>query len=327
MPVFGYPIECANIRITKGIVSRHIIKDYTKYTKGFYIQIDASINPGNSGGPVLGSDGKVVGMVRATVNNTEGMGLLIPTFFIKYSLNWLNKGFKGFSSIPITLQPFNNPALHAYFAINQGVLVVESNDPKIKQYDVIKSINGKVINNDITISLSDALDLLSEANHDTTDEVIDLRMALSLLPQSMPVDLEIFRKKKLIKVKTNLINYLPYPELFPNKAQYVIFMGMVFTYNSKPLAEIAEQNGLFSTNLPGIVMSDVLTSEYVIDFPPPMSFLVYINGKPIRNLMELVKALNKKDKFYVFKFLNTPKLAIIKQSDKVFNDDVNASLM
>lgn len=326
--VFGYPIDSTNISATRGIVSRHLIKEYTRYTKGLYIQIDAAINPGNSGGPVLNDQSIVVGMVKASAMNTEGMALIIPTLFIKYCLALLPTGFKGFSQLPINLQMFQNSTMHEFYGINSGSLVVHSDDPKINAGDVIISINNKHINNDMTISLSDALDLLSEQNdHSASDEVIDFRMPLSLLPESAEIEIELFRKNKTIKIKTNLISNKPAPELFPTYPQWLIIMGMVFTNNSKPLADTANELGLYSTNIPAIVMSDVMLSEYVIDFPPAMSVLVAINGQLIKTLQDIVKALGKKSKFYVFQFMNTPKLAIIKASDLVNNDEVNASLM
>jgi len=58
-----------------------------------------------------------------------------------------------------------------------------------------------------------------------------------------------------------------------------------------------------------------------------MSFLVSINGKIIKNLNDFVKAINKKEKFYVFRFMNTPTIAVVKGSDKALNADINASLM
>mgnify|MGYP000269941713 CR=1 FL=1 len=43
-----------------------------------YIQTNANINPGNSGGPLIDACGRVVGVVVATVRNTERTNLIIP---------------------------------------------------------------------------------------------------------------------------------------------------------------------------------------------------------------------------------------------------------
>jgi serine/threonine protein kinase len=42
------------------------------------IQLDAALNPGNSGGPVLDGDGKVVGVVAASLRGAAGMNYAIP---------------------------------------------------------------------------------------------------------------------------------------------------------------------------------------------------------------------------------------------------------
>ncbi len=73
----GSPFGLEN-SVTVGIVSgldRRIMRP------GFgadLIQFDASINPGQSGGPVVDSDGKVVGVILAKVQDGESVGFAIP---------------------------------------------------------------------------------------------------------------------------------------------------------------------------------------------------------------------------------------------------------
>ena len=43
------------------------------------VQIDGAMNPGNSGGPVVNNHGRLVGVAVATISNSSGIGLAIPT--------------------------------------------------------------------------------------------------------------------------------------------------------------------------------------------------------------------------------------------------------
>lgn len=67
--VYGYPLVSLlgdNLSATSGSVSSltGIKGDITQFT------ITAPIQPGNSGGPILSSDGALLGIVTATLNNT-----------------------------------------------------------------------------------------------------------------------------------------------------------------------------------------------------------------------------------------------------------------
>jgi len=72
--VLGYPLaspEHPTVTVTQGIVSALNVESR-------FLQIDAAINPGNSGGPVLTGDGKVIGIVDASVVNAQAFNFAIP---------------------------------------------------------------------------------------------------------------------------------------------------------------------------------------------------------------------------------------------------------
>lgn len=73
--VVGYPLppspENHPLTVTQGIVSA------LRTDMGF-LQIDAPINPGNSGGPVMMADGRVVGVVDASLRDAQNFNLAVP---------------------------------------------------------------------------------------------------------------------------------------------------------------------------------------------------------------------------------------------------------
>jgi S1-C subfamily serine protease len=74
------------------------------------IQTDAAINPGNSGGPLVGADGKVIGVNQQIKTNSgggEGVGFAVPVDVVKRSLGALREtgdaqyAYLGVASVPL----------------------------------------------------------------------------------------------------------------------------------------------------------------------------------------------------------------------------------
>lgn len=82
---FGNPFGLDHT-VTAGIVSAQgrslgLIRAETSWAVEDYIQTDAAINPGNSGGPLVGLDGRVLGINSAIASRTgsySGYGFAIP---------------------------------------------------------------------------------------------------------------------------------------------------------------------------------------------------------------------------------------------------------
>ena len=77
--VVGTPYGLAG-SMSNGIISalnRTITVDQTTITN--IIQTTAPLNPGNSGGPLMNYQGQVVGMATAIVQDSQGIGLAIPS--------------------------------------------------------------------------------------------------------------------------------------------------------------------------------------------------------------------------------------------------------
>jgi serine protease Do len=73
-----------------------------------FIQTDAAINPGNSGGPMLGIDGKVVGIANAVNTTGQGIGFAIPVDIARAVVDDLRRygavrrGWLGLSVVDLT---------------------------------------------------------------------------------------------------------------------------------------------------------------------------------------------------------------------------------
>ena len=89
----GYPLGATSVTVTRGIVSRILMMDYTlNGLTGERLlpaaQIDAAINPGNSGGPVFNqATQQVVGVAFAGRSEAEGHGFVIPNMVVQRFLS------------------------------------------------------------------------------------------------------------------------------------------------------------------------------------------------------------------------------------------------
>ncbi|KPJ80126.1 MAG: hypothetical protein AMS17_20920 [Spirochaetes bacterium DG_61] len=74
----GNPVGLTNT-VTSGVVSS---LDRPFLQIGNIIQIDAALNPGNSGGALINSDGYLVGIAFAGLENFENLNFAIPSNLI-----------------------------------------------------------------------------------------------------------------------------------------------------------------------------------------------------------------------------------------------------
>ena len=171
-----FDIEFRNT-VTTGVVSalnRTIrIGNNAGFLEGL-IQTDASINPGNSGGPLLDSQGQVIGINTAIINDAQGIGFSIPINKAKsiaqdlikygkvkrpwlgiYGVN-LNKEVINYYNLPvnngiiIARVIMDSPADKA--GLNSNDVIVEANHQKIKDMSQLKRIIKEIgINNKVEL--------------------------------------------------------------------------------------------------------------------------------------------------------------------------------
>lgn len=224
--VYGFPIGGDKLSVTKGIVSRIEITQYSHSLRNFIsLQIDAAINPGNSGGPVI-MNNKIIGVAFQAFDKAQNIGYAVPSIIIMHFLDDLKDGkYAGFPSLGIYTQNLENDAFRKKLGMKKGqtgVIVQEveygsSAFGLLKKNDVILSIDDIKIENDGTIPYkkSGRLDY---------SYLIDLKSINDI------VTLEILRDNKQIKLPIKLKNYVPIvPRTeYDVKPTYYIFGGLVF---------------------------------------------------------------------------------------------------
>jgi S1-C subfamily serine protease len=75
--IIGNPGLGASVTL-QNAVARGIMSTAVTLDRQHFYQLGVSLNPGNSGGPVLGADGKVIGVATLKATNAEGVGFCIP---------------------------------------------------------------------------------------------------------------------------------------------------------------------------------------------------------------------------------------------------------
>ncbi len=157
--VIGFPIGGDRVSVTRGIVSRRDMDQYSHSGIDFHmiLQVDAAINPGNSGGPAL-QDGKVIGVAFQTLTQGQNLGYLIPTPVIGKFLRDIEDGqYDGYVEFGVIDFPTENATIRRATGVeagaawpDTGVLVTgalpgSSADGILRPGDVILSVNGKAL--------------------------------------------------------------------------------------------------------------------------------------------------------------------------------------
>ena len=142
----GWPCSTTNT-VTSGIVSAKGRSDLHMNMYEDFVQTDAAINPGNSGGPLIGLNGKVVGInaaIKSRSGGFQGIGLAVASNLAKNVVQALetdgvvHRGYLG-----VKLQPESD----------KGVVVAQVFDGSpafkagLQTGDVIASVGGRAIKN------------------------------------------------------------------------------------------------------------------------------------------------------------------------------------
>ena len=165
---FGNPFGNFPFTVTRGIVSAlNRPNPYSDDARkpGDFIQTDAAINQGNSGGPLVNAHGELVGINTFIISSSgsfAGAGFAIPSQIVKNSADAIirdgavHHGYLGISMNDVT--PENASFFHLPDARGAIVTQVTPDSPAgrggLKSGDVLRSIDGKTINNGGTLQVA-----------------------------------------------------------------------------------------------------------------------------------------------------------------------------
>jgi serine protease Do len=172
---FGAPFGLTG-SVTNGIVSAKGRSALAMNMYEDFIQTDAAINPGNSGGPLVGLDGRVVGInsaIKSRSGGFQGVGLAVSSNLAKSIVRALRTDgvvHRGYLGVQIRdLQPEVGERLGLAKGVGVVVGDVFENTPGAKgglqAGDIITSIAGKAIKDRRTLQMTVANLPLKEATN------------------------------------------------------------------------------------------------------------------------------------------------------------------
>lgn len=251
----GYPQEL-ELQLSRGWIAGRGNEDFSVD----YIRLAMSVNCGNSGGPLCDLNGKVIGIVSSTLEESEGISFAVPIYSImRYLTNWYKSPLGRFPQWGFRLRLLSDA--HAEEISIQGVgAVVCDIEPgstakgKLQEGDILMQINDKPV--DIFGMIHDNATRSGRININNTE------FLMTLTPKQ--TFLKFWRRGiRRIQIDPDIINYkftMTMQEWLPPK--YYIFGELVFMACNKQALEDAPV--CKSVSILEMAKRDHCMKEYVI---------------------------------------------------------------
>lgn len=324
---YGYPIGGERMSITTGIVSRIDFNLYahSSIDSHLAIQVSAQINPGNSGGPVM-QNAKVVGVAFQGYSGdvAQGVAYMIPTPVIQRFLKDVSDGrYDKYVDLGITYLKLLNPAQRRFLGLKEddrGVLIgtVVAAGPcakDVKAGDVLLAIDDHPVASDATVEL--------EGERVEMPEVVERKF------KGDKVKLDLLRDKKPITATIKLDTVPPYliqGHAYDVRPRYVVYGGLLFQPLNLELIDAYQPTDLrlrhffdyfvleqiYLEHPEVIVLTNILPDPINTYLAPYRGAIVDdVNGKKVRTLEDLAKALSETpDRFVINMIGDGPPLVL-----------------
>jgi S1-C subfamily serine protease len=313
---YGFPLGGERMSVTTGIVSRIDFQLYTHSSidQHLAIQISAQINPGNSGGPVM-QNARVVGVAFQgyTGDVAQGVAYMIPTPVIQRFLKDISDGhYDKYVDLGLTYSKLQNPAQRHFLGLkddDRGVLV---------NTVVAAGPCGKILQSGDVLLAIDDHPIASDANVELDGERVEMPEVVERKFKGDKVKLDILRDKTPSTVSIALDTVKPYliqGHSYDVRPRFVVYGGLVFQPLNLELMETFQPSDLrlrhfFDFFVIGqiylehpevVVLTNILPDPINTYLGPYRGSIVDdVNGKKIRTLADLAKALSQpSDRFVI----------------------------
>jgi S1-C subfamily serine protease len=194
--------------LSVGIVSAidRSVASLTQFAISGAIQTDAAINPGNSGGPLVGSDGRVIGInqqIQSKSGGGEGVGFAVPIDAVKRSVGQLREegraryAYLGVSSVPLY------PQLVQHFGLKvpKGVWVQQVTPGGPAARAGLRGGSGREVFQGVPFARGG--DVITKIGTEPITNSDDLSSAIARLKPGATADVEVHRggDTQIVKVK------------------------------------------------------------------------------------------------------------------------------
>ena len=307
--VYGFPIGGDTMSITKGVVSRVEHQSYVHSGQSLLaIQIDAALNPGNSGGPAI-VNGRVAGVAMMGMQNANNIGYIVPVSVIRHVLDDIVTGRPSeFPSMGILLESMESPDLKRRYrtpANQDGALVTKilrgsAASGVLQVGDVITRLDDAPVASDLTIEFRKgertSLTLIAQQHH------LGERMKVDFLRNGQPVSAQLTLTNRM---RDDVLVPLAHAS---DKPTYYLWGGVVFCplttdllkawgsnwQNEAPkkLVALLDENTKDDQIDEIVVLQRVTASDLTRGYQDVANVVIKkVNGKPIRNLQELISII------------------------------------